>query len=416
MSGLPRRLVQGDKRDELRYTSNKGLILPNTSDKSLIVTTAKYRDQLVDGDEMSEERDLDLVLVTGAGASRELTNPPFPLMAEWSAALRKHLISKGMHLSEIVNLPDGASGYEFEERLGAFLRETQAFQSVGPLISRTINFPNLPSSFNGNTNINDWHYQICQFLVQAVAAIHESLVEEFGKRTYSTKKGSDAYRAVLGNMKIQQGVSKWVCANTNYDQNSEGIIYDLGFKPNFGVIEHPRGGEKIVKVTGLVQGMGSQEVPVLHLHGSVGWFQRVDGSTYATASGAVPQTFGDIPIVMLPDPDKDYQSNSTIRDTWIEFRNALTRAQKILIVGHSLHDKVLVDSLKELVEPITRVGVAIEGRASDQLPSRAGAELVKRIPDLFGRTLATFPIQFGEKLRTDVSQSIQDWVSDTEKM
>ena len=365
---------------------------------------------------MSEERDLDLVLVTGAGASRDLASPPFPLMADWSAALRKYLSGKGMHLSDIVNLPDGADGYQFEERLGTFLREAQAFQAIGPLISRTINFPNLPNGFNGNSSINDWHFQIDHVLNQAIEAIHESLVEEFGKRTYDSKKGTDAYRNILGAMRIQQGTSKWVCATTNYDQNSEGILYDLGFKPTFGVSVHPRGGEKTIDARGLVQRMGSQDVPVLNLHGSVGWFQRADGDAYATLPSGGPQSAGDIPIVMLPDPEKDYQSNATIRDTWTEFRNALSRAKKVFVVGHSLNDKVLIDSLKELVEPVTRVGVAVQGQQGGQNPSPAGSELVRRIPTLFGATLVTFPIIFGEKLRTDVTQQIEGWVNGTDKM
>jgi len=365
---------------------------------------------------VSEERDLDLVLVTGAGASRDLADPPFPLMADWSAALRRHLGSKGMHFGDIVNLPDGANGYEFEERLGAFLRDAQAFQAIGPLIGRTINFPNLPAGFNGNSSINDWHFQISYVLTQAIDAIHESLVEEFGKRTYDTNKGTNAYRNILGAMRIQQGVSKWVCATTNYDQNSEGILYDLGFRPTYGVSVHPRGGEKTIDVRGLVQNMGSQEVPVLHLHGAVGWFQRTNGDTYATVPNGGPQTTGDIPIVMLPDPEKDYQSNGTIRDSWTEFRDALRRAKKVLIVGHSLNDKVIVDSLNELVEPVTRVGVAVQGQQGDQNPSRAGAELVRRIPELFGATLVTFPLIFGDKLRSDVTQQIEGWVNGTEKM
>ena len=282
---------------------------------------------------MDEERDLDLVLVTGAGASRDLAAPPFPLMADWSAALRKYLGGKGMHLSEIVNMPDGANGYQFEERLGTFLREAQAFQAVGPLISRTVNFPNLPNGFNGNAEIKDWHFQIAHVLNQAVEAIQESLVEEFGNRSYDARKGPDAYRTILGSMGIQPSVAKWVCATTNYDQNSEGILYDLGFRPAYGVSVHPRGGEKIIDVRGLVQNMGSQDVPVLHLHGSVGWFQRTDGATYATVPNAGPQTAGDIPIVMLPDPEKDYQSNATIRDSWTEFRNALSRAKKVFVVA-----------------------------------------------------------------------------------
>ena len=72
--------------------------------------------------------------------------------------------------------------------------------------------------------------------------------------------------------------------------------------------------------------------------------------------------------------------------------------------------------LKEFVKPVTRIGIAVQGQQGDQNPSPAGAELVSRIPTLFGATLVTFPIIFDEKLSNYVLQHIEGWVNGTDKM
>jgi hypothetical protein len=48
---------------------------------------------------MTTERDIDLVLITGAGASRDLASPNdhFLLTGDWSQALSKHSGSKGLN-------------------------------------------------------------------------------------------------------------------------------------------------------------------------------------------------------------------------------------------------------------------------------------------------------------------------------
>lgn len=55
---------------------------------------------------MTSERDVELVLVTVAGVSRDLAAPNdhFPLMGDWSSTLSKHLASQGQHLLDLVDL------------------------------------------------------------------------------------------------------------------------------------------------------------------------------------------------------------------------------------------------------------------------------------------------------------------------
>lgn len=67
-----------------------------------------------------------LVLVAGAGASRELgESGPLPLMADWSNALCEALDSKERDLAAAVHLKSGMSGPEFEQALGLLLRWEQ---------------------------------------------------------------------------------------------------------------------------------------------------------------------------------------------------------------------------------------------------------------------------------------------------
>jgi hypothetical protein len=65
-----------------------------------------------------------LLLVTGAGASRELGvgESSMPLMADWSNGLSKALDHHELGLAEACSLQPGMSGPEFEENLGLLLK------------------------------------------------------------------------------------------------------------------------------------------------------------------------------------------------------------------------------------------------------------------------------------------------------
>src|SRR5439155_1319040 len=79
--------------------------------------------------------------------------------------------------------------------------------------------------------------------------------------------------------------------------------------------------------------------PVLHLHGKVGWLRRPDETTIPFFSGttAYDPTFG-LPIIMLPDPRKTYSGDDVLSILWAQFENALHRARRVFVVGHSLAD------------------------------------------------------------------------------
>lgn len=60
---------------------------------------------------------------------------------------------------------------------------------------------------------------------------------------------------------------------------------------------------------------------------------------------------------MLPDPEKNYDQDLTIITLWSEFRSALGRAKKVLVLGHSLNDSYLVRTLSQYVGDPHRVAV-----------------------------------------------------------
>src|SRR6266851_4758036 len=82
----------------------------------------------------STERDLDLVLITGAGASYDLgaSGMKIAAMKEWSDRLTGALIDPGSSL--LVGLQFGLDGMEFERRLGVFLASARAFRDACDLM------------------------------------------------------------------------------------------------------------------------------------------------------------------------------------------------------------------------------------------------------------------------------------------
>ncbi len=182
-------------------------------------------------------RDLDLVLLTGAGASRNLANPPFPLMGDWAKALTQHL-GNTPYLNEAVGIQGVTDGQKFEERLGKFLAETAAFRSSRDLIIRSAHFPFVAPAFADPQGLSDWCDHVEAVLSSSVRAIHESLVAEFGSKYYNSITGPDVYRRLLGALRINQQTSTWVYATKNTTSMVKGFLTTLALRltrPNRGI-------------------------------------------------------------------------------------------------------------------------------------------------------------------------------------
>ena len=118
-----------------------------------------------------------------------------------------------------------------------------------------------------------------------------------------------------------------------------------------------RHGSSLLNVDDLLRGVDAY-VPVLHLHGKAGWYRRREDQTpYAVDTTTHNTGFG-TPLVMLPDPGQEY-GEEIINRIWTQFQSALERARMVLVVGHSLHDKLLVQALRDSVTPPHRLGIAL---------------------------------------------------------
>ncbi len=193
-----------------------------------------------------------------------------------------------------------------------------------------------------------------------------------------------------------------VVATTNYDTLIEEVLTEQGRLPDWG---QPPMANPItdvpLDVSNLI-GALPRYTPILHLHGRIGWYRRTEGGApYGASMTNHNENFG-TPIVMLPDPEKDYASDSLINDLWTQFESVLSRAKLVFVLGHSLNDKLLRGALATLVRPLQRIAVAVYS-ADGQQPHESTAELQRIIrEELTGAV--TIPMYFGSALNWDAFQ------------
>lgn len=88
-------------------------------------------------------------------------------------------------------------------------------------------------------------------------------------------------------------------------------------------------------------------VPVLHLHGAVGWYLQRDGHViHQYADHPYNPTLG-VPLFLPPDPLKDPLTNPHVALIWDQFHRALAGATHVLLIRHSLNDPPLVRSIRD---------------------------------------------------------------------
>ncbi|HUD38467.1 MAG TPA: hypothetical protein VMR14_16320 [Streptosporangiaceae bacterium] len=89
----------------------------------------------------TRERDIDVVLVTGAGASQAfgVNDTLMSLMNDWSDHLVRKLAQRNGYL-QATGLRRGMGGEDFEARLGKFLQDVEAFRRVSDLLDPSVKF------------------------------------------------------------------------------------------------------------------------------------------------------------------------------------------------------------------------------------------------------------------------------------
>jgi SIR2-like domain len=294
-------------------------------------------------------------------------------MQSWAEILADDLNSAERGLSEAVQLVPGIPADQFEETLGSLF----ALQSSMELVKR-FRLLGGPQPGSIQTDANTWIDQMETRLSRIVEALRTSLYREFGRQAIDAAKAEAAAKSLLSMLQADKDV---VFATTNYDPSLElglarnGIAVQDGFTE--GAWESP-----VLAPDELVRWPDSMPyVPVLHLHGAVGWYVAPDGRILRFHPDQPYNPTLGVPAILPPDPAKDPTKNPYVQSIWAEFTKALTFASHILVLGHSLHDPALVEALLQ-VPTATRLAVTHHAKPStgdtesgdDVDPSQAGQD------------------------------------------
>ena len=353
------------------------------------------------------EWDIDLLLVTGAGASHEfgVNHTKLPLMRAWSDALVEKISGRSFSYLEATGLEKDLDGPEFEERLGRFLRMAQALPNIEQVLKPSLAFQPPPANFSEQA-MRDWHRVTIHHVGEITDLIHESLYESFSAERIDLDAAAQAYGMLFQQLGVG-GTRSMVYATTNYDVVGEYVIGRLGGLPDWGEPHAlaPRG-EADLRVERLLDGM-PRYVPVLHLHGRVGWYRRDSQRPVSGDTTKHHKDYG-VPIVMLPDPNKEYDADPLVFSLWSQFEEALQRARRVFVLGHSLNDRQLVQALRENVMPAERVAVTVLG--DPESPGQAALE-AQGVKELLERELPTatlVPICFAQNT-VSIEGSVERW-------
>jgi hypothetical protein len=98
---------------------------------------------------------------------------------------------------------------------------------------------------------------------------------------------------------------------------------------------------------------------------------------------------------MLPDLQKEYESQPVIHAIWEQFERALRRADRVFILGHSLSDQALIDSLQRNIEPLSRLAIGILAEQDDREQIDPCAMSMVSIVKSSLPSAAAIPVRFG---------------------
>ena len=344
---------------------------------------------------------IELLLITGAGASTAFgaDNRQLPMMAQFNDSILTVLANKP-GFREATGLEPNVDGHQFERRLGAFLQAWRAFPQIRPLLKATAIFPDVQIDLG---RLHHWHEIANSQLEQVVQDIYRVTYAQFSPDRVAVTSADAAYRRLLEVAGVRRLQHRLVVATTNYDTVADTALEHNRWHPLNG--SGQPGAE--VDVTGLLEA-GLYNVPVLHLHGCLGWYRDADRSgierVISVNNTQYDPGFG-TPAIMLPEPKKDYDSDPFIRTIWEQFREAVRAARRVLIIGHSLNDDALIEDIRANIDP-QWVGVTTAPDAPD---ANAVRETIgDKLPGAHD-----IRMMFTNPLTDDAVRALTQWLSDT---
>ena len=332
-----------------------------------------------------------VVLVTGAGASTDLgKGKPLPLMAKWANILLGDMQRAVPGMPAAFGFGPDMSGPEFEEILGAMLR----WQGTFPL-NRRFERVGDPRFGGVPTQVSQWMSSAEEHGRVFEQTLFESLWREFSVDAISVEAARSTYATLLDALDLRP--IPFVCATTNYDLSIEVAMQNIGLSWTDGfdnrALETPR-----LRPQGIIDWDKKHDgkVPILHLHGAVGWYRRPgeDHVRKHPSDQEFNKTHG-TPAVITPDPNKEPESDPSVGPMWREFRTALAGASHVIVIGHSLTD-----------EPLVRTLSAARGTAVAVVNPNADENTGKVIPGTF-----VVPSSFGpDGEMTEMTTKLNEWL------
>ncbi len=286
-----------------------------------------------------------LVLVTGAGASVALgKDRELPLMTGWADAISTALDEVEPTLASALNLNPGMSSEDFERTLGELL---SAFRAVS-LIKRYIYIGRVGPQ-GVQSGIQEWIRYAENREPRVIEAINRSLWNEFGLERIDVPSAVTTYRNLCNGLKAgsRNPATQLFSVTTNYDRSGQEAWSGVGFEVDDGGRQRLQGGSRYLDLRTVKPWKAERTVAHLHLHGAVGWYRTSHGIRIDPAD----RDFDDrlVPAVLYPDPHKDPYSESEpgVLALWETFAQGLEGATHLLVIGHSLHDRPLVNAIRE---------------------------------------------------------------------
>jgi hypothetical protein len=334
-------------------------------------------------------RDIDYLIITGAGSSVQfgVNGNKIVDMAGLNKAICNDTSSSHNFPTidpndlSLLGLKPQMTGEEFERTLGEFLQGYAAFKYIDPLVSRDLrqSIPAKPQ------DINDWYENLKSRSTEIRKKITRIMFNQFCDKNFHFEKAKKYYSLFHRELGIDNK-TKFAYATTNYDGLIEGVLFDLKYRPEIGVASSPKqnsGNTQILDIEFLADSIDAGRIPVLHLHGKIGWYETEN--QYPHGRYIVHNEFSEdigTPILQLPDPDKGYDDD-IIDQIWVQFKILLSRARQIVILGHSLNDEYLIQTLRANTDSSTQVKVLLFARwTTDSEADQSSNELDRRINTL----------------------------------
>jgi hypothetical protein len=264
-------------------------------------------------------------------------------MPEWSDSVVAELNAAEDGLAAAVNLERGLRGDDFEQRLGEFLT-FQSAQTLWPTFQR-LGANNIHAS---DGSFQNWMNVARDRTHRVVETIRRNLYANFGYERFDDGRARAAYDALRAAFAHNGAVeaSYWF-ATTNYDCAIEAAFSSLNYKVLDGF--EKRGlGTPVLSPQGIAETalQSNGHVPVLHLHGAVGWYRSEGGYIQQFPPDQPYNSSLGVPALLLPDNRKTATSLVGGEALWEEFDKLLDNATHLMFLGHSLHDQHLVDLVR----------------------------------------------------------------------